>query len=319
MIGRVMRFAAIVAATASPLAAQTASAPPATVVAPATEPAKQPFAIQFDLPSKITGRTYRIYVAKPFGAPPKGGWPVIYVLDAAVTFATAATQVVLRNGSGLGGAIVVGIGYPNALAAIKLRQFDLTPSAPLPGTYDEPDAKPEDFGGAALFHRFMIEELRPQIASIAPVDNADQSLIGYSLGGLFALGVLFDHPDSYKAIVAGSPSIWWNHREILKKEAGFAAAVRAGKVSTRLLITSDQWEQEINAASLPSDPVKRASELKDLAESRMVDNARDLAGRLAKLKGAPGYRVRYVLFPEETHLTGIPASTSRGVAFTFLP
>jgi len=174
-------------------------------------------------------------------------------------------------------------------------------------------------GGAADFHRFMVEELRPQIAALGPVDPANQSLIGYSLGGLFALGVLFDHPGAYKTIVAGSPSIWWNNQELLQKEPAFAAAVRAGKISTRLLVTSGQWEQDANAPGLPTDPAKRAAQLKEMAEAKMVDNARALAGRLAALKGAPGYRVRYVLFPEETHLTGIPAATSRGVAFSFAP
>lgn len=165
MIARLIVFATV-AATASTWAAQTTAAPAATVVAPVTEPAKQPFAVQFDLPSKITGRAYRIYVAKPSSAPPKGGWPVIYVLDADVTFATASSQTMLRDLVGSRGAIVVGIGYPQARGTFKLREFDLTPSAPLPGTKDEPGAKPQDFGGASLFHRFMIEELRPQIAAI---------------------------------------------------------------------------------------------------------------------------------------------------------
>ena len=57
----------------------------------------------------------------------------------------------------------------------------------------------------------------------------------------------------------------------------------------------------------------------EMASARMVDNARELAGRLAALKGGAGYQVRYALFPEETHLTGIPAATSRGVAFVVKP
>jgi hypothetical protein len=59
--------------------------------------------------------------------------------------------------------------------------------------------------------------------------------------------------------------------------------------------------------------------LKELAAARMVDNARDLAGRLAALPGHRGYKVRYVLFPEETHTTGIPASASRGLVFALTP
>lgn len=292
------------------------AAPPAM---PATEPARLPFAVQFDLPSKITGRSYRIYVAKPFAQPPKGGWPVIYVLDADVTFPIVASQMVLRASSGQSAAVVVGIGYPQAIASVRLRLYDLTPSAPPDLAQFGATATPEEFGGSALFHRMMLEELRPRIATLAPVDPADQTLIGYSLGGLFALGVLFDHPDAYRTIVAGSPSIWWNGREVLKKEAAFAAAVKAGKVHTRLLITSDAWEQDPQAPGLPTDPKERAAELKEMAEAQMVENARALADRLAKLHGPPGYKIRYVLFPEETHLTGIPASASRGVAFAFQP
>lgn len=299
---------------AAPAAAQQTPVSP-----PVVEPARLPLSVQFDMPSKITGRTYRIYVAKPITPPPKTGWPVVYVLDADVTFATVASQNVLRMASGQPAAIIVGIGYPQALASTRLRLFDLTPSAPLPGLGTTPGAKPEDFGGAARFHRFMTEELRPQLAALAPTDPANQSLIGYSLGGLFALGVLFDHPDAYRTVVAGSPSIWWNNRELLQKEAAFAAAVRAGKVSTRVLITSGAWEQDPDAPDLPSDPAKRAVQLKEMNDAQMVDNARALAGRLGALKGAPAYRVRYVLFADETHLTGIPAAASRGLAFAFAP
>lgn len=311
----IRRLIPIAAAFAAPAAAQQAP----TVAVPTVEPAKLPLSVQFDIPSKITGRTYRIYVAKPFTPPPKTGWPVVYVLDADVTFATVASQMVLRMASGQPAAIIVGIGYPQALASTRLRLFDLTPSAPLPGLGTTPGAKPEDFGGAARFRRFMIEELRPQLAALAPTDPANQSLIGYSLGGLFALGVLFDHPEAYRTIVAGSPSIWWNNRELLAKEAGFAAAVRAGKVSTRVLITSGAWEQDPNAPDLPSDPAKRAIQLKEMNDAQMVDNARALAARLGALRGAPNYRVQYVLFADETHLTGIPAAASRGLAFAFQP
>lgn len=306
-------------AVAAIASASVAGAVPAVVTAPVTQPARLPLTVQFDVASKLTGRTYRIYVAKPFGPAPKAGWPVITVLDADVTFATVAAQNLLRMSTGQSAAVIVGVAYPDALAAIKLRSRDLTPTPPLPDSEDAKAGKPEGFGGATLFHRFLIEELRPQVAALAPVDAGNQTLIGYSLGGLFALGVLFDSPQAYRTIVAGSPSIWWNNRELLKKEAGFAAAVRAGTVTTRVLITSAQWEQSNDAPDLPGDPAKRTAAISAMASYAMVDNARDLAARLAALPGRAGYRVRYVLFPEETHLTSIPASATRGTSFSFAP
>jgi len=312
-------FAFALAALATVTAAPSIAA--AAEPAPATSPALLPLATQFDVTSKITGRTYRIYVSKPVASPPKGGYPVLYVLDGDVGFPIAAGQVLLGTLTGRPATLVVGVAYPNALATMTLRQRDLTPSQPDAGSraIAGPDAKPEHFGGADDFHRFMMEELRPLIAAGNPVDPSRQSLMGYSLGGLFALHVLFQHPEAYRSYVAGSPSIWWNGREVLKGEAAFAEAVRAGKAAPRLLITSDGWEQGEDAPDLPPAGELRTKILAGLNAARMVDNARELADRLKTIKGGAGYEVDYALFPGETHNSGIPASTSRGVAFVTRP
>lgn len=291
--------------------------PPAK--SPVTAPAKMPFATQFDLSSNNTGQTYRIYVSRPFGTPPKQGWPVVYVLDADVTFATVAAQNVLRATSGQPAALVIGIGYPNSLETIRLRKRDLTPSLSGPHNGDLVPDKPGDSGGAAAFHRFMMDELRPVVATLAKVDPEDQSLIGYSLGGLFVLGVMFDHPDAYRSYVAGSPSIWWNDRELLAKVPGFVARVRAGTAAPRLLMTSGGYEQDPAAPDVPTAEPARSAALKEQAMGAMVTNARALAARLSAVKSGTGYRVRYVLFPQETHLSGIPAAASRGFAFVLAP
>jgi predicted alpha/beta superfamily hydrolase len=297
-------------ALAGPAPAQTPAATdpsvPAESVVPAASPALLLGAVQFDVTSKITQRTYRIYVAGASAPPSKGGYPVIYVVDAGASFATAASQAGLGRFEGKRPALVVGITYPDARSTLTLRNRDLTPSEPVRASRAQMEktfgtVKPGDFGGADDFHRFMMEELRPLIARMYEVDARDQSIMGYSFGGLFALHVLFEHPNAYRSFVAGSPSIWWNDCELLKDEASFASAVRAGRASPRILITSDEWEQP------KGDP------------DRMVDNARELATRLEEIKGPAGYDVRYVLFPSETHVTGIPASTSRGVAFISVP
>jgi predicted alpha/beta superfamily hydrolase len=90
----------------------------------------------------------------------------------------------------------------------------MTPSPPTGATLTQVEkdygpAKPDAYGDAEGFHRFMTEELRPLIAQSYRTDPKNQSLMGYSLGGLFALHVLFQHPQSYQGYVIGSPSIWW--------------------------------------------------------------------------------------------------------------
>jgi uncharacterized protein len=310
-----MLFAPLLALALAAQAPATAADTPAPQ--PAMVPASLPMAQQFDLTSKITGRTYRVYISRPTGPPPKGGYPVIYVLDGDMAFPTAGAQVLLGSLGGRPQAIVVGIAYPNTMATMTLRDRDLTPwGAPTPMM---PGTKAEDYGGADDFHRMMMEELRPIVARTYPVDTANQTLMGYSLGGLFTLHVLFQHPEAYRTFVAGSPSIWYRDRQLLKDEAAFSQAVRAGKAAPRILITSDGWEQGPESPDVPPSGPARADYIKDTNEARMVDNARELATRLQAVKGSPGYKVQYALFPQETHNSGIPASTSRGVAFSVLP
>ncbi|MEO8115956.1 MAG: alpha/beta hydrolase-fold protein, partial [Phenylobacterium sp.] len=171
-------------------AAPALAAEPSTQLPP-TSPATTPLSVQFDALSKITGRTYRIYVARPFAPPPKGGYPVIYVMDGDFMWATAAAQARLANLSGGRPALVVGVAYPNVMETQTARAFDLTPSTPDAAAMKvaQLTGKPEDYGHAEAFHRFLTEELRPLIAGNFQTDPKDQSLIGYSLGGLFALHV----------------------------------------------------------------------------------------------------------------------------------
>jgi predicted alpha/beta superfamily hydrolase len=277
-----------------------------------------PGAIQFDIKSKITGRTYRIFVAAPSSPPPHAGYPAVYLLDAGTTFATVASQARIAQSEGRPPMLIVGIGYPDDGASLLLRNRDLTPSEPTGQSRaemvkDYGPIKPGDYGGAEAFHRFMMEELRPRIMGSYRVDLHNQSLMGYSFGGLFVLHALFEQPDAYRTFVVGSPSIWWNDREVLQGEARFVSAVRAGKAAPRILVTSNEWEQFAGAPGLtPAD-------LEFMERARMVDNARELESRLQAIKGSGGYVVRYFLFSQETHISGIPAAASRGLAFISRP
>lgn len=49
--------------------------------------------------------------------------------------------------------------------------------------------------------------------------------------------------------------------------------------------------------------------------TRMTDNPAELGQRLAGVQGRPGYSVQTVIFPDESHLSVIPAAISR--AFNF--
>lgn len=303
-------FASLIMVAAVATSAPASAAPPPSVspkartaVMTAPVPALLPLAEQFDMTSAITGRTYRIYVSKPLVPEPPGGYPVLYVLDAGTAFATAQSQALLATRlEKTKPLMVVGVGYPDITKSGDLRRRDFTPFLPIAGQDWKGEVKPEEWNGADAFHKFMMQELRPVIERMAKVNKADQSLMGYSLGGLFAINVLLTNPESYNTYVIGSPAIFYSNRKVLEGLRGFKRKVEAGKVAPRVLISTNELEQSADPSSLPPS-------------FRMVDNARELAEALRQMKGAPGFKVDYTSFAQETHNHGIPAATSRGVAF----
>jgi predicted alpha/beta superfamily hydrolase len=312
----------MMAAAAAILVAPAAHAQRAAPAVQATTPVLLPNAVQFDMASVEAGRTYRIFVFKPSTPPPPKGYPVIVVTDGNGLFPLAAIMSLFEGLSGKTGALVVGVGYPTAdfMTPFSLRNRDLTPQTPLSGFRQTPGQPPvniNDYGGSENFYRFLTKELRPAIAAQYQTDSGNQTLYGHSLGGLFALGVLFNHPESFARFVASSPSIWWNTRAVLKDEAGFVAKVKSGQASPRILIMVGGEEQS------PPDPAPPGYTHEQLVammnDSRMVDNARELGERLKSITAPPPYQVSLHVFEEETHISVIPASLSRAVDFAVKP
>ena len=311
---------------------------------PPTLPPQGPVAvygsIQFDLSSKIAGRIYRIFVFKPQIPPPPSGFPVVVVTDGNMTFPLMAAVDATFALTGTA-ALVVGVGYAteDPTSLLSLRNRDLTPPTPLssieqrPG---QPRVKLEDYGGSEFFYRFLTEELRPLIASAYSVDPRNQTLYGHSIGGMFAISVLLNHPESFRNFVASSPSIFWNKRSVLSDLPSFARKVQAREVAPRVLISVGSEEQAV-PSPLPPAMTKAIMEKmptvpsvlrnliaklfikKKMLEWRMVDNARELAKGLQTITGAPGYNVRFHAFEGDDHLTSLPASVGRALAFVLRP
>jgi hypothetical protein len=284
-------------------------------------PVTFPGAVQFDMASKISGRTYRVFVFRPPVPPPPEGYPVVVASDGNMTFPILATMgaMLMRARQP---ALVVGVGYPteDMVQLMVLRSRDLTPPTPLEAIRAIPGLPPpsaENFGGSELFLRFLTEELRPALAAAHPIDPNNQTLYGYSLGGLFTLQALFDQPGAYRTFVAASPSIWWNERAILGSEAGFVRQVEAKATEPRVLISIGADEQTPPATPPPGMTAEQSEAL--IREARMVDNARDLAARLANVPGGPGYLARFHIFEAEDHATAFAGSIARALDFALRP
>jgi predicted alpha/beta superfamily hydrolase len=321
-----MKFTALMAIAALWLAQSADGAPAtATATAPADARAQAPVTLfgasQFDLASKISGRTYRISVYKPLTPAPPSGYPVVFVTDGNGMFPLAAAQMALMGLAGRG-AIVVGIGYPSDdfMKPMMLRYRDLTPVTEDKTLFptQPPLAEVDQGGGSDLFYRFIAEELRPAVSASYPLDAHHQTLYGHSLGGLFVLGVMFKHPESFNNYVASSPSIWWDNKSVLNGESGFLAKAKSAKHPIRVLICVGAKEQDPYSQAPPGNmPLSEVN--KKIAEARMVDNARDLAHRLAQAGAKSGFVVRFQDFSAEDHLSVVPASISRALGFALEP
>lgn len=282
--------------------AETPAAAPERAVVPATIPG----AVQWDMTSRSTGRSYRIFVAKPSAPPPPAGYPVIYVTDGNFAFSTVAMAMRSRQSVELRPAMVIGIGYPDVedrKAWSKRRSLDLAPEMP-----EENVSRAGAEKGAEAFYRFLTEELRPALMADYSIDPTDQSLLGGSLGGLFTLYVLFNHPEAFSIYLAGSPSIWWNDRAILRDVSRLASASEAIRANLQVLITVGSLEQSYDNVNTPPELRQR------IIDARMIDNARELTARLQTLGLG---RVEFQILEAETHASVWPTTYSRGLSFAF--
>ena len=246
------------------------------------------------------GETYRIFVSHPVGDPPPEGFPVLYVLDGNTIFGSFAEARRLQAVSDpeIGKTLIVAVGYPDgAPYDYKRRMKDFTPPFPDPMPAAETPFAQWAVGGQDNLMRFLLGDLRSAVASRYKINQRRQALFGHSLGGLFALHMLYRHPEAFVAIIAASPSIWWNDQGILAEEREFAAHLASGGTHgalARLLLVVGGREET------------RAEQW----------DAGALARRLEPLS-AYGLRSQYEIFEAEPHL-GVPTrAITEAMRFAF--
>lgn len=260
------------------------------------------------------GRIFEISVARPKGPAPAAGYPALYVLDAEIAFATL-TDFVRNHESMFGPAVVVGVGYPDE-TEIPNRRFDLTPAVDVSKL---PKFFPEGWGavgGADSFLRFIQDSVKLSVRRFVPVDQNRQALFGHSLGGLFTLHTLLTHPESFDTFVAGSPSIWWGDRQILRELQTCRMRLPQTKVFRRLLMTVGTLESRMSPEEARlAEKTKLIGATELVRTANMVGNVAALAAELQALSPF-GLHTEFVEFPEETHNSVIPAYLARGARFT---
>ncbi len=237
----------------------------------------------------VEGMEYLLFVNLPEGYDASEvRYPVVYLLDAWDEFGILAQAYRWQVRAGLiRPSILVGISHEGEFSDYTFnRARDFTP------TLVPQDSMPPwmrtvvpTSGGGPAFLRFLEDELIPFIESAYRVDPAERVLVGQSAGGLFATWVMFTHPGLFSGFGILSPAVFWDDWTVLDDERTYAAT--HGDLPARVFLAVGG--QEGGPFMMAFDRLKAA------LESR----------------GYPGLYLKAHSFPDEEHVSVIPAAFSR--------
>jgi hypothetical protein len=276
--------------------------------------------------SSPAGHPHRIVVSAPQGGEPKGGYPVIYVLDGDGWMGAAVEIARMREFEKLDPAIIVGIGYPSHSFFDAIgRSYDFSP----PGSA-EPDFEGVPLGGADDFLQFLNATMKPWISAHYHLNSRRQILFGHSMGGLFALYALYKSPDSFATFIAASPDLPFSRHILNKWEQAFEH--NPGRRIPRVLVTVGELEAHPSPALMDdyrryymaypeSHPGQTAEQaVKDLFSGGddtydKIADTRALVARLVRT----GVHASFVEFLGEEHMSAAVSALNRGVPFALRP
>ncbi len=327
----VWRILCVAVAALGPMVSACWAADAAKPAPPQTDDYKKPLLL---LPRTVfettlsspAGHWHRIVVSAPQGGEPKGGYPVIYVLDGDGWMGTAVEIAKMREYEKLDPAIVLGIGYPSHSFFDALgRTYDFTP----PGSV-EPDFEGIPLGGADDFLQFLTATVKPWVSAHYRADPQRQILFGHSLGGLFALYALYKTPDSFAAFIAASPDLPFSNHILNKDEVAFDA--NPARRNPRVLVTVGELEARPSPAlmedyrryyiahpeSHPGQTVEQAVKELFSGVDEKYDKIADTRALVERLSRA-GVRASFIEFPGEEHMSSAVSALNRGIPFALRP
>lgn len=233
------------------------------------------------LASSRTGYEYRLHIALPAGyADTEKTYPTLYVLDPHLTFgmSTELTRL-LAFGNELPQLICIGIGFSGPERDIESFQVrDYVPKAQV----DNPRS-----GGAENFLRFIREDLTPFLTAEYRVDPKDSCFSGYSLAGSFGLYTLFHQPDTFQRYITSSPWMDPDDLQVFSFETEYATT--HSDLTAQVFIGAGSREPEF-----------------------VVANIQKLEKSLRN-RNYPNLRLETHIFEDDSHLSVLPQSISRGL------
>jgi uncharacterized protein len=154
--------------------------------------------------SNVLNEDREIWVRMPAAAQgKKESYAVLYMTDAGLNINEIGSTIdFLADTNFMPPLIVVAIANTD-------RVRDLTPSHAGVKHSDGTVEPVPTSGGAGKFLDFIQTELVPEIEK-RYATHPYRIFAGHSLGGLFAIHALINHPELFNACIATSPSLWWD-------------------------------------------------------------------------------------------------------------
>ncbi len=270
------------------------------------------------IPSLSGHMQYELLISKPLKMQTGQKYPAIYLLDADACFGSMVESIRMRchrpDATNVIPAIVVGISHRSAGSHIREnRSFDFTMSPSM----DELSVSSSMGGGAKDFLYWMETRLKPEIEKDFPIDPAQQTLFGHSLGAYFVLLTAMSTSSTFRNYISVSPSIWWNPLVLHKKMEAFLTMHpdRYDHLKKLLLYTGEYEEslapwQELNEKNLDS--------LQRRKRRAMIGNTQDLVRHLNE-HASHIFDVSYQHVPHEDHASLVSVAINRSLRTVLSP
>lgn len=261
---------------------------------------------------------YKVTIYTPKKPTPKGGWPIIYLLDGDSYFLTASDIIksqacercILQEG------IIVAIDYLNQTR----RDFDFLPKPDhfvyetLPNNQINLSGK---YGGADAFYDFLTKELKPEMEKRYKINLKQQAIFGHSYGGLFNLYIFLTKPVIFNTYVVSSPSMWFSDGYMFKVLSKYLLDNQPPLINpVNLLISVGGSEQSLLPFDRKLSKEKQNLLLKHRQNRKMVDNSKHLFDQLKQAK-IHNLNLSYKVYPQQSHKTAAIIALQDGIQINF--
>ena len=189
---------------------------------------------------------------------------ILYLLDGNAAFDELALDALVAKD----GLAIVAVGYCGAAKFdLDRRSRDYTPLPPAGWDGGSRRALDRPYGGAAEFRARLVGEIVPMAEHDLNAGKPQRILWGHSYGGLFAFWALMCGDESFDAVHAASPSLWWGDYMLERQ-------VEAGQVNpdagTQLALSMGDSE-----VSRTGERLYSPERLEALAQSLRVNHEMD--------------------------------------------